>query len=98
MSASEANGIADQVRTNWSIGSLAGAPDLDKLNVTMHISMLPDGTITDVTYDNDQPGNAYFRQMAESARRALLITKQLKLPPGKTFPTIKFVFRPADMQ
>jgi hypothetical protein len=98
LSASESNGIADQVRGNWNIGSLAGAPDFDKLIVTMHVSLLPDGTITAVTYDNDQPSNPYFRQAAESGRRALLMTKQLKLPPGKTYEKITFQFQPSLMQ
>jgi len=97
LTASEADGIAKQVHDNWNIGSLAGAPDIDKLNVTMHITLQPDGTITSVTYDNDQPGNPYFRQAAESGRRALLITKKLQLPPGKTYEKITFIFRPSQM-
>lgn len=98
LTASETDGIAAQVRGNWNIGSLAGAPDFDKMVVTIHVSLQPDGTITDVKVDNDQPGNPYFRQAMESARRALLITRQLKLPPGKTYATITFRFRPADFQ
>lgn len=98
LTASETDGIAAQVRSNWNIGSLAGAPDFDKMVVTIHVSLQPDGTITDVKVDNDQPGNQYFRQAMESARRALLITHQLKLPPGKTYAMITFRFRPADFQ
>jgi len=98
LTASETDGIAAQVRSNWNIGSLAGAPDFDKMVVTIHVSLQPDGTITDVKVDNDQPGNAYFRQAMESARRALLITHQLKLPPGKTYAMVTFRFRPADFQ
>lgn len=98
LTASETDGIAAQVRSNWNIGSLAGAPDFDKMVVTIHVSLQPDGTITDVKVDNDQPGNPYFKQAMESARRALLITHQLKLPPGKTYQMITFRFRPADFQ
>jgi len=97
LTASESDGIANQVRQHWNIGSLAGAPDLDKLNVTMHITLQPDGTITSVTYDNDQPGNPYFRQAAESCKRALLIAQRLQLPPGKTYEKITFIFQPSQM-
>jgi len=97
LTASETDGLANQVRQYWNIGSLAGAPDLDKLVVTMHITLQPDGTITGVTYDNDQPGNPYFRQAAESAKRAFLMMQKVQLPPGKSFPKITYVFRPGDM-
>ena len=98
LTASETDGIAAQVQPNWNIGSLAGAPDFDKMIVVLHVTLLPDGTITNVTVDNTQPGNPYFKQAMESARRAMLITKQLKLPPGKTYQMITFQFRPADFQ
>lgn len=98
LTASETDGIREQVQPNWNIGSLAGAPDFDKMVVVLHVTLLPDGTITGVTVDNSQPGNSYFKLAMESARRALLITHQLKLPPGKTFKVITFQFRLADFQ
>lgn len=98
LTASETDGIAAQVQPNWNIGSLSGAPDFDKMVVVLHVTLLPDGTITDVKVDNTQPGNPYFVQAMESAKRAMLITRQLKLPAGKTYQMITFQFRPADFQ
>jgi hypothetical protein len=95
---SDTSAIADQVRANWNIGSIAANPNFSKLVIHAHVSLLPDGTITSVVVDNDHPNDPAFRQAAESIRRALLVTHKLKLPPGKTYSGINFEFRPDNLE
>jgi hypothetical protein len=53
-----------------------------------------DGKVNAVEVLNTQPDNPSFRQAAESARRAVLISSPLKLPPGKSFPSMRLRFYP----
>lgn len=95
-------GIASQVRQSWNIGSFADDPNCKGVVVTIHVSLLPDGTITKIEPDNDQRdggtvNNACYQRAYESAGRALLMTHRLTLPPGKTYSVITFRFMPEDI-
>nr|WP_298687960.1 TonB C-terminal domain-containing protein [uncultured Dongia sp.] len=96
MSAGDKDGIRDQIQKIWNIGSAAGAPNLDQIVVELRIEMQPDGTVTRVTLLNNQ-ADPHFRSLAESAIRAVQRASPLKLPPGKSWKTIKLVFRPSEI-
>ncbi|MBL8709334.1 MAG: TonB C-terminal domain-containing protein [Rhodospirillaceae bacterium] len=96
MTASDEDGIRDQIQRNWNLGSAAGAPNLDQIVVELRIEMLPDGTVTRVTLLNNQ-ADPYFRSLAEGAIRAVRVASPLRLPQGKFWPTIKLRFRPAEV-
>ena len=86
--------ICDQVERNWNLGSPDASPDLAGMVIEMRIALLPDGTVTKMEILNDQPGNATFRQAAESARRAVAISSPLKLPPGIEISSLILRFDP----
>jgi len=70
--------------------------------VTVHVSLLPDGTITRIEPDSEQAdgsatNTSCYHRAYESARRALLMTHRLTLPPGKTYSVITFEFMPEDI-
>lgn len=93
LTASEEDGIRGQIERNWNLGSLAGSPDLAGMLVELRITLQPDGTVTRVDVINT--GNsAYFRQAAESAKRAVMISSPLRLPAGKTYDTMRLRFYP----
>ena len=99
LTASETDGIAAQVEPNWNTTSFMGAADVQNLVVLVSVSLAPDGTIdpTSVTVSVNDPRNPYAQQVVESCKRAILITKQLKLPPGKTYARMSFRFPIADL-
>jgi hypothetical protein len=90
-----ARSIRDQVERNWNLGSLAGA-DLSGMVVQLRLELLSDGTVTKVEIENYQPGNATFRQVAESAMRAVKVSSPLKLPPASNFRVIHLRFHPDE--
>lgn len=96
MTASEEDGIRGQIERNWNLGSLAGSPDLAGMLVELRITLLPDGTVSKVDILNSGT-SPYFRQAAESAKRAVMISSPLQLPPGKTYTTMKLRFYPEQV-
>lgn len=88
--------IADQVRPNWNIGGLAGS-SYENAVVTLRVLLQPDGTITAITDVGDHPDTPCYRLLYASAKRALLRTHRLQLPPGHHYEAITFEFRPSDM-
>lgn len=96
MTASDEDGIRDQIQKNWNIGSAAGAPNLDQILVELRIEMQPDGTVTRVTLLNNQ-ADPYFQSLAESAIRAVRQSSPLRIPDGKYWPSIKLRFRPSEI-
>ncbi len=86
LSLSVRDAIRRQVEENWSLP--AGAREARDLVVDIHIVLLPDGTVRAAEIVNrarlDQPGEEFFRSMAESAKRAVLKASPLRdLPPEK---------------
>lgn len=65
--------------------------------VKVRAELAPDGTVTAVKVLNDEPDNPAFRQAAESAMRAVMISSPLRLPPGKAYDSITFDFRPGQI-
>ncbi len=94
MTASEEDGIRAQIEKNWNLGSALGSPDLKGIVIELRIELQPDGTVTKVTVLNASLGNPFQRTIAESARRAVMIASPLKLPPGKSWPTMRLRFYP----
>ena len=86
--------IREQVEQNWNLGSLSGSPELAGLVVQLRVELLLDGTVTKVDIENDQPGNPTFRQVADSAMRAVMQSSPLKLPPGANFGAMHLRFHP----
>lgn len=93
MTASDELGIRGQIEEVWNLGSLAGSPNLEGMTIEIRISMQPDGTVTGASVLNSDT-NPFFRQAAESAIRAVRVASPLRLPPGKSWDTIKLIFHP----
>lgn len=96
LTASEEDGIRGQIERNWNLGSLAGSPDLAGMLVELRIKLLPDGTVAGVEILNSG-SSPYFRQAAESAKRAVMVSSPLQLPPGKTYDTMRLRFYPEQV-
>jgi hypothetical protein len=94
LTASEEGDIRKQIERNWNLGDLAGSASLADMVVELRAKLLPDGTVTEVNILNDQAGNPDFPRVADSARRAVMISSPLKLPPGKTYPSVVLRFHP----
>jgi TonB C terminal len=86
--------IREQVEQNWNLGSLSGSSELAGLVVQLRVELLPDGTVTKVDIENDQSGSSTFRQVADSAMRAVMQSSPLKLPPGASFSVMHLRFHP----
>jgi outer membrane biosynthesis protein TonB len=95
MTASEEDGIRGQIEGNWNKSSFSGAPNIENMVVELRITVQPDGTVTKVTVLNNDP-NPYFRAAADSAMRAVMISSPLKLPQGKSWPSIRLRFYPGQ--
>ena len=99
LSLSVLDAIRRQVEENWSLP--AGAREAHDLLVEIHILLLSDGTVRAAeivdTARLDQPGEEFFRSMAESAVRAVRRSSPFRdLPPEKyeQWREITFRFRP----
>jgi hypothetical protein len=85
----ETDGIRSAIEKNWLIP--LGMANAEAYTVSLRLHLTPDGVVTqiDVLDDNGDPG---FRTIAESARRAILMTQnelgRLPIPPDKYNPTI----------
>ena len=86
--------IRNQIERNWNLGDLLGSPELKNVVIELRVFLGSDGKVNAVEVLNTQPDNPSFRQAAESARRAVLISSPLKLPPGKSFPSMRLRFYP----
>ncbi len=96
LSLSVSDAIRRQVEDNWNVP--AGAADAGDLAVEIRIRLLPDGVVqrADIV-DQARLSEAFYRTMAESARRAVLQASPLRdLPPEKyeQWREITFTFRP----
>jgi membrane protein involved in colicin uptake len=85
----ETDGIRSAIEKNWLIP--LGMANAENYTVSLRLHLTPDGVVTqiDVLDDIADPG---FRTIAESARRAILITQselgRLPIPADKYNPTI----------
>ena len=99
LSMTVSDSIRRQVEEKWNVP--AGARDAGELDVEIYISLLPDGTVRKAEIVDRarmaQPGEEYYRSMAESALRAVLQASPLHdLPPDRyeDWREITFRFRP----
>lgn len=100
LSMSEMDSIRYQIQKNWSIP--AGARDAHEMRVTLRIQLSPDGTVIDVSVVNAtrMQTDPFFRTMAESTVRAVLLTGQIKnLSPEKyhLWRDMRINFDPSEM-
>ncbi len=96
LSSSVSAAIRRQVEDKWNVP--AGAAGAGELAVEIRISLLPDGTVQRARIvDQSRLSQAFYRTMAESARRAVLLASPLRdLPPEKyeQWREITFTFKP----
>lgn len=97
LTASEEADIRNQIEANWNLGDLMGSPELKDVVIELRVSLGPDGQVNAVEVLDTQLDNPSFRRVAESARRAVIISSPLKLPPGKSFPSMRLRFHPDKM-
>lgn len=92
--------VRAQVERNWNID--AGAKGAAELLIEVRIQMQPDGTVRSATIVDDlrYQTDTYWRSMADSARRAVLLSSPLQgLPQDKyeQWKDIKMRFNPKDI-
>jgi hypothetical protein len=89
LSDATADNVRAAIENNWMIP--VGITDLERYTVTLRLYMTPEGKVTKIEVLDDT-GDQGFRTVAESARRAILITQnelgRLPIPPEEYNPTI----------
>jgi outer membrane biosynthesis protein TonB len=81
---SEKDYVAAQIWPRWNVD--LGAKGADTLQVTVHIVVQPDGTVTSARLDVDRgryEGDSFFRAAADAALRAVMSASPLKVPPSR---------------
>ena len=81
-------------RRKWNLGSLAGSPDLAGMVIELRITSAAGRHGDARRRAEHQVTSPFFGPAAESARRAVMIASPLKLPPGKTYDTMRLRFYP----
>ena len=99
LSASEKDGIAQQVRRCWNM--VPGLP-LDSLGyIQVRVHFNPDGSIqgTPELLDRSRMSDPFYRSAAETAVRAVLACQPYRMPSEKynTWKLIDFNFDPREM-
>jgi hypothetical protein len=91
---SEGDDLRQQIERNWNVDVSAleacGEP------VDLRILLAPDGSgnVTGVEVLPGMPDTAACKALAQTARRAVLISSPLKLPEGNTLSSIRLRFQP----
>jgi outer membrane biosynthesis protein TonB len=85
---SEEDFIRRHIQKNWN--PPVGAKEA--VVVTMSFTIRPDGTFYDLRYENERASDPLWRSFADSARRALLLSSPIPLPPGKVRADERYVF------
>ena len=63
----------------------------------MRVYLEPNGTVTKVEPLTDVSKDQCLFRTYDGARRAVMISSPLKLPPGKSIPMLTIRFSPADV-
>jgi hypothetical protein len=98
---SELDAIRHQIERCWNVP--AGAKDAQDMVVEIHVEMNADRTVRSAEFVNSRRNSdPFYRAMAESAMRAILICgrdKPLQLPPDKydTWRSFTLTFNPREM-
>jgi hypothetical protein len=97
--ASDIAGIRAQIEPRWNLD--IGARDAASLIVRIHVTLLPDGTVSraDIVDDPRYNTDSFYRSAAESARRAVWAASPLRLPPDgyERLKEITLVFDPREI-
>jgi outer membrane biosynthesis protein TonB len=82
-SASDKDFIRAHIERHWNFD--AGARDAANLIVQIHVTLLPDGTVSraEIIPDPARASDSFYQSAAESARRAVLAASPIQIPPGK---------------
>jgi hypothetical protein len=85
----ETDGIRSAIEKNWLIP--LGMANMENYTVSLRLHLTPDGVVTQIDVLDDT-GDTGFRTIADSAKRAILMTQselgRLPIPPDKYNPTI----------
>ncbi|MSO89111.1 MAG: hypothetical protein EXQ89_03965 [Rhodospirillaceae bacterium] len=93
--------IRQQITSNWN--PPIGAKDAQNMIVAVSVAISRDGTVADVRIEDEARADRddVFRVFAESARRAVLRSSPLRLPPGKeerlSSDRLQIVFNPKEL-
>ncbi len=90
------DGIRPQVERNWNIADSDECPIEQSEPVEVRVYLEPDGTVTKVAPLTDVSKDKCLFRTYDGARRAVMISSPLKLPPGKNITTLKIRFSPAE--
>lgn len=98
LTASEEDGIRPQIENNWNVSAGADECPIEQRKAAeLLVHLDPDGAVTKVEPVSDLSQDKCSRSAYESARRAVMLSSPLKLPPGKTFSTILLRFHPGEV-
>jgi hypothetical protein len=90
LSASDADSIGNQIAENWSV-DVGSLPDPSQYMAWVRVKFDGAGRVLGVEYlEPARMADPRYRMVAESCRRAFMITQQIKFPPGKEQPVIQF--------
>lgn len=101
LSMSDIDMIRQQITSNWN--PPIGAKDAQNMIVAVSVAISRDGTVADVRIEDEARADRddVFRVFAESARRAVLRSSPLRLPPGKeerlSSDRLQIVFNPKEL-
>ncbi|MBI2256968.1 MAG: hypothetical protein HYU58_20280 [Proteobacteria bacterium] len=87
VSASDAESISQQIGRNWQV-DVGALPDPSQYMAFLRVTFDGAGNVLTVEFlESNRMGDARYRMVAESCRRAFFITKQIKAPSGKQLPS-----------
>jgi outer membrane biosynthesis protein TonB len=83
LTASELDAVRSQIESHWNFDP--GKKGASDVLVEIRVTAGPDGTVIGMPQivDMSRMGDPVYRSIAESARRAILLSSPLKLPPDK---------------
>lgn len=88
VSASDADGIGQQIGKNWSV-DVGALPDPTQYMAYLRVKFDGDGNVMNVEFlEANRMGDPKYRMVAESCRRAFMITKRVVMPSGKALPPV----------
>ena len=88
VSASDADGIGQQIGKNWSV-DVGALPDPSQYMAYLRVKFDGDGNVMNVEFlEANRMGDPKYRMVAESCRRAFMITKRVVMPSGKALPPV----------
>jgi outer membrane biosynthesis protein TonB len=83
LTASELDAVRSQIESHWNFDP--GKKGASDVLVEIRVTAGPDGSVIGMPQivDMSRMGDPVYRSIAESARRAILLSSPLKLPPDK---------------